>query len=359
SKVYSASARVPDYQTWWLPRESMLRKMERVFYACKLDGLCAGEVALKIHMGEPGDTHYIRPAFAGALAGLIKKEGGNPTVIETSGMGWIAGRTSEKRHLDAARRNGFTEETIGAGIRMIDGELGLDTIPGSVVARGISDFDSMIVLSHVTGHVQAGFGGAIKNVGLGCVTKSGKYRVHHSVPPKIDLEKCTCCDECIKICPSDAVKDYIITKECSLCSLCLDVCESCAISAAFRGKISLTEMIADNASEVLRHMDSTGFINLAIDVLPHCDCHPFSDVPLVPDIGVLASRDPIAVDRASIDLVNSSPGSPGSSAEDHRAAAEGIDKFNAVNPKTSWKAQLKRAEELGIGSQRYTLENVR
>ncbi len=359
SKVYFASARVPGYQTWWLPRESMLRKMERAFYACKLDDLCHGEVALKIHMGEPGDTHYIRPAFASTLAGLIKKEGGNPTVIETSGMGWIAGRTSEKRHLDAARRNGFTEETIGAGIRMIDGELGLDTIPGSVVARGISDFDSMIVLSHVTGHVQAGFGGAIKNVGLGCVTKSGKYRVHHPVPPKIDLEKCTSCDECIKICPSDAVKDYIITKECSLCSLCLDVCESCAISAAFRGKISLTEMIADNASEVLRHMDSTGFINLAIDVLPHCDCHPFSDVPLVPDIGVLASRDPIAVDRASIDLVNSSPGSPGSSAEDHRAAAEGIDKFNAVNPKTSWKAQLKRAEELGIGSQRYTLENVR
>jgi uncharacterized Fe-S center protein len=191
------------------------------------------------------------------------------------------------------------------------------------------------------------------------VAKHGKYRVHHPVPPEIVIEKCTKCNECINICPSDAIKDYRVTKACNLCSLCLDVCEADAISAEFRDKISLTEMISDNASEVLSQIDSTGFINLAIDVLPHCDCHPFSDTPMVPDIGVIASIDPLALDRASIDLVSKSPGSPGSSADDHNATEPGVDKFNAVNPGTSWRAQLNRAETLGVGRQQYTLETVR
>jgi uncharacterized Fe-S center protein len=359
SKVYFVSARVPDYQTWWRPKASMVKKMERVFYECGLSEICRGEVALKLHLGEPGDTHYLRPIFAATLVDLIKKEGGKPTVIETSGMGWIAGRTSETRHLEAARRNGFTSETLGAEIRMIDGRQGLDSLPGSVVAKGLTDFDSMIVLSHVTGHIQAGFGGAIKNIGLGCVTKPGKYRVHHHVTPEIELEKCTGCDECINICPSDAIKNYVVTNDCTFCSLCLDVCEPCALTAAFRDKISLTKMISDNAAEVLEHIDSTGFINLAIDVLPHCDCHPFSDVPMVPDVGVFASTDPLALDRACIDKVNDSPGSPVSSTEDRHALSEGDDKFNAVNPHTSWKVQLQRAEALGIGSQTYELKVVK
>ena len=360
SKVYFASARVPNYQNWWMPKESMARKMERVFYACGLDEICSGEVALKLHMGEPGDTHYIRPIFAATLADLVKKEGGRPTVIETSGMGWLANRTSEEKHLEAARRNGFTKETIGAEIRMIDGEFGLDNIPGSIVAKGLSDFDSMIVLSHVTGHIQAGFGGAIKNIGLGCVTKAGKYRVHHSEKPVIDKKKCTKCNKCLEICPTQgAIEEYGVTDSCTLCSLCLDVCEPCAIKAGFRDPLSLTKMVAENAAAVLKHMGSVGFVNLAIDVLPHCDCHPFSDVPIVPDIGVLASLDALAVDRASVDKVNEVVGVEGSAASDSSALEPGSDKFKAVNPRTYWKAQLERAEELGIGSQKYRIEVVK
>jgi uncharacterized Fe-S center protein len=337
----------------------MVKKMERVFYASALDDICSGNMAVKLHLGEPGSTHYIRPIFATTLVDLIIKEGGSPTLIETSGMGWLANRTSETRHLEAARRNGFSEETIGAKIQMIDGEKGLDNIPGSVVAKGLAEFDSMIVLSHVTGHIQAGFGGAIKNVGLGCVTKSGKYRVHHPEKPAIDNELCTECDECIKICPSDAITDYQITDACTSCSLCLDVCEPGAIEAAFRDPISLTKIISDNAFEVLGNIVSYGFINLAIDILPHCDCHPFSDLPMVQDIGVLASLDPIAVDRASIDKVFESHGVRSSSAEDASALSPDSDKFTAVNPCTSWEEQLKRAEELRIGRQEYEIKVIK
>lgn len=360
SKVFFASARVPRYQEWWLPAESMARKLERVFYAAGLNRLCRGRVALKIHLGEPGDTHYLRPIFVTILVDLIRKEGGDPVVVETSGMGWLANRTSEERHLMAARRNGFSQETIGAMIRMLDGPLGIGNMNGSVVAKGLEDFDNLIVLSHVTGHIQAGFGGALKNIGLGLVTKQGKYRVHYKGRPRIDHEVCTHCNACVEMCPVEgAIHDYEVTGRCISCSLCLDVCEPCAIKARFKDPLSLTKTVAENASEVLTKIEHQGFINLAIDVLPHCDCHPFSDLPMVPDVGVLASTDPVAVDRASIDMVNAAPGIAGTSAEDHQALDKGVDKFMAVNPRTSWKAQLDRAEELGAGNQIYELETLR
>ncbi len=332
--------------------------MERVFYTAEFSSLCKGDVAVKLHLGEPGDTHYLRPIFASTLVDIIKKEGGRPVVVETSGMGWLANRTSAQRHLEAARRNGFTEETIGARIKMIDGEMGLDSMPDSIVAKGLSDFDSLIVLSHVTGHIQAGFGGAIKNIGLGCVTKAGKYHVHHTKKPEIIKGKCTKCNKCLEVCPIDgAIEEYGITDTCSLCSLCLDVCEPCAITAGFRDPVSLTKKVSENAAMVLDRIERAGFINLVIDVLPHCDCHPFSDVPIVPDIGVLGSLDPVAIDRCSIDLVNNSTGVHGTSLS-ASALEKGADKFIAVNPRTSWKAQLNRAEELGIGRQEYKITKV-
>jgi len=359
SKVFYSSARVREYRTWWLPQASMLRKMEKVFYESGLNRLCKGKVAIKMHMGEPGDTHYIRPIYATTLVDLVRREGGEPVLVETSGMGWLANRTSANRYLEAARRNGFARETVGADIRMLDGVLGLDTIPGSIVAKGLRDFDSLLVLSHVTGHLQAGFGGAIKNLGLGCVAKQGKYRVHHTGRPRIDRAVCTRCDACVQICPVHAIEGYAVDESCISCSLCLDVCEPKALRARYREPVELTRMVAENAAEVLRHVEKAGFINLAIDVLPHCDCHPFSDLPMVPDIGVLASLDAVAIDRASVDLVNSSPGNLRTSADDASALALGSDKFNAVNPSTSWKAQLERAEELGMGVQRYELMEVR
>jgi hypothetical protein len=278
-------------------------------------------------------------------------------VVETSGLGWIPGRTSASKYLEAARRNGFCEETLGAPVRMIDGEYGLEGIKGGVVARGLAELDSMIVLSHVTGHIQAGFGGAIKNLGLGCVTKTGKYRVHFEGPPRVN-EKCDLCGECELVCPVEAIKDGIISERCVGCNACLDVCSRGAVEVKDASNEGLSARIAENASAVLSVVKKVGYINLLVDILPHCDCHPHSDIPITPDIGVLSSLDPVAIDKASVDLINRSPGVLSSEAEEANALNPGSDKLCLINPQTNWRVQIETAEKLGLGTQEYVLIEI-
>jgi hypothetical protein len=341
-----------------VPESSLLRKMEKVFYSAGLDKVVSGTVGIKVHMGEPGDVHYLRPIYVSKIVDLIRDLDGELIVVETSGLGWIPGRTSAEKHLEAARRNGFCEETIGAPVRMLDGAYGIESIKGSIVARGIQELDSLIVLSHVTGHIQAGFGGAIKNLGLGCVTKTGKYRVHYDGPPELN-KRCDLCGECVAVCPVGAIEDGRINPDkCICCNACLDVCSKDAVSVREVSNNELAARIAENAYKVLQNLGKVGYINFLVDILPHCDCHPHSDIPIVPDIGLLSSLDPVACDRASIDLVNSSPGVLTSEAENCNALASGADKFKLINPETNWKVQLSTAEKLGIGTQEYILEKV-
>jgi len=341
SKVFFAGAKAKNYKLWWDPSSSMLAKLERVFFAGGMDKICKGKVGIKMHFGEPGNTHYIRPAYAGRLVELIKKSGGKPVFIETSGLGSLAGRTTAKLHLEAARKNGFTKETVGAEIVMIDGDDGLAAInEKTFVAKGIKELDSVVVLSHLTAHIQAGFGGAIKNIALGCVNKLGKYNVHYTGAPCIDKSLCNKCDACLEVCPVEgAIADYEITSTCMPCGFCIDACSEGAVKASWRSAKELSLQIAENAAEVLKYAKKTACITLAIDILPHCDCHPFSDVPFAPDIGILASHDIVAIDRASIDII-------------------GIERLKKLNPQTSPELQLKRAEELGIGSQKYEMTKV-
>lgn len=354
AKVYYASSRVPNFRDWWVPEQSLLRKMEKVFFTAGLDEMVEGKVGIKVHLGEPGDVHYLRPAYVSRMVDIIKGLGGEPMVVETSGLGWTPGRTSASKHLESARRNGFCEETIGAPIVMVDGDMGVDGLEGSVVARGLGAIDSMIVMSHSTGHIQAGYGGAIKNLGLGCVTKTGKYRVHFEGIPKIS-EKCDLCGECLSVCPVDAIEGNVITERCVGCIACVDVCGKGAVKIKEAPLEKLSRKIAENASEVVKVVGRIGYINLLVDVLPHCDCHPHSDIPIAPDIGVLSSLDPVAIDRASIDLINKSPGILSSEAEEVGALEPGLDKFALINPRTNWRLQLQTAERKGMGKQDYEL----
>jgi len=340
-KVFFAGAKAKNYKLWWDPGSSMLAKLERVFFAGGMDKICKGKVGIKMHFGEPGNTHYIRPAYAGKLVELIKKSGGKPVFIETSGLGSLAGRTTAKLHLEAARKNGFTKETVGAEIVMIDGKNGMESInEKTLVAKGIKELDSLIVLSHLTAHIQAGVGGAIKNVGVGCVNKVGKYKVHHTGPPKIEKSLCSKCNKCIEVCPVEgAIEEYEITEKCKPCGACIDACPEHAIKAEWKSSKEVALQIAENAAEVLKYVKKASYITLAIDILPHCDCHPFSDTPFVPDIGIIASDDIVAIDRASIDLV-------------------GKEKFYKLHPQTCPELQVEKSEELGIGSQKYEIVTV-
>ncbi len=363
--VHLARARVREFRRWWLPEESLLEKMEKLFYAAKLDRLVekGSRVGIKLHMGEPGNVHHLRPIYAWRLVSVLKNLGCEPVIVETCGMGTVPGRTSASKHLEAAKRNGFTEEVIGAPFLIADGEDGVDShyIDGIPVAKGISELDSMMVLSHATGHIQAGFGGALKNIALGCVAKPGKYRVHHEGKPRIDAKICNHCGECIAVCPADAIagEPLRITKDCILCGDCLDACPEGAIRARVTSAEVLSKRIAENAAGVVKALGGRmGYITLLTDVLPHCDCHPYSDIPIVPDIGILASRDPVGIDKAAIDLINASPGIPGSEADSVDALKGGMDRLTKLNPRTRWAVQLEEAERLGIGKMGYELKEL-
>jgi uncharacterized Fe-S center protein len=260
-------------------------------------------------------------------------------VVETCGLGYTPGRTTREKLLRAARRNGFSPETLGAPIEVLDGELGLDSGEGGV-AKGLEALDSMLVLSHATGHIQAGFGGALKNLGLGCVAKQAKYRVHFEGLPAI-TDSCTRCNRCVEVCPVGAIEEYSITEACVGCIACSDVCEAGAVRLRERGFEDLVREMVGNAARVVEAMGAAlGYVNLLVDVTPHCDCHPHSHVPLVEDLGVLASLDPVAADAASIDLIDGEEGRLSRAAPDPRL-------------------QLELAEELGLGSRSYELRRVR
>ncbi len=354
-EVYFASSRVRNFREWWVPSESLLEKMERLFFSASLERLIpkGGSVGIKVHFGEPGDVHYLRPAYVSKTVDIIKSLGADPVVVETSGLGWRPGRTSAKKHLLAARKNGFSSETLGAPILMADGDSGLEGDGGDIpVAKGIKSLDSLVVLTHVTGHIQAGFGGALKNLGLGCVTKTGKFRVHYDGVPKILDELCDLCDKCREVCPAGAAFPPKINETlCLLCNACLDACPKGAVEVQEVDLKTLSARIAENAKAVVDALGGNiAYLNMLVDVIPHCDCHPHSDIPIVPDIGVLASKDPVGIDLASVDLINEAPGITGTA-----LLGETIDKFSSINPATNWRIQIEKAEKLGIGSMDYNL----
>jgi hypothetical protein len=364
SDVFFASSRVREFRRWWVPEESLLVKMERVFREAGLDALVSrgGRIGIKLHMGEPGNVHYLRPIYATRMVDLLRSLGGEPELIETSGLGWLAGRTSAERHREAARRNGFCEETVGAPLVMVDGEDGLAAVQrgGVAVAAGMQDLDGLVVLSHATAHIQAGFGGAIKNLGLGCVAKPAKFRVHFEGKPTIDRARCTACGECVDACPAGAISRdpvEIHPEDCVGCNLCLDLCRERAVRTQGTTTEETARRTAENAAAVVKVVGKgkIGYLTLLVDILPHCDCHPHSDVPMVPDLGVLSSKDPVAIDRAAIDLINAAPGIRGTASEDSGALKPGIDRLQKVNPQTHWRLQLEEAEKRGLGTQGYEL----
>lgn len=345
-------------------------------------------VCVKTHFGALANTRYLRPSYTRFLVDHVKQLGGVPYVAESCGAGMphgdgeYAGRASEAEYLECAKRHGFTPDTMGCPVLMLDGPLGLDWFAQEIkglffdkvlVAGKLLDTDVLLVMTHFKGHGSAGFGGALKNIGIGCVAKGGKSDAHHGTRMDIKQESCPeGCTACIDVCPAGALtrsEDGYIIRDvgaCKRCRFCHSTCKHKMFVGG--GNISAEQFVsqvADNALGVVQAMGQANmfYVNYVIDVVPQCDCSGASDVPIVPDIGVLASKDPVALDQACVDLVHAAPVMPRSLASD-LGLADGSEKFSFIYgkkgdpPVKTWDVQLAAAEKVGLGTRAYELVDL-
>lgn len=325
-------------------------------------------VAVKLHFGEKGSTAYVRTPYVGAVVEELKALGARPFLTDTNTL-YVGSRSDSVKHLRTATENGFAFGSVGAPVIIADGLKGGNheavEIEGKhfgevMIASDIARADAMVVLSHVKGHELTGFGGAIKNLGMGCGSRAGKLAMHSDVKPAVSTGKCTGCSRCVGWCPVGAIslkgkKARIDEEICIGCAECIVVCPEKAIKIQWNWSAArVQEKMAEYAAGAAKTKHGKiGFINFVTDVSPQCDCYPFSDTPIVANAGILLSVDPVAVDQASVDLVNSRPGIADSALAKSRRA--GSDKFGALYPDVDWRIQIKHADHLGLGTTRYTL----
>jgi uncharacterized Fe-S center protein len=363
------------------------------------------QIVIKTHFGALENTRYLRPSYIRFLCDYVKEIGGYPSVAESCGWGVperisgthteYSGRATEEEYLETALIHGFTEETMGAPMLMLDGEDGTDIelqkIDGNrfkeiLVAGRLREFEFMILATHFKGHAGAGFGGSIKNLGIGCVSKGGKVEAHTGKTFEFDLDNCKAdCQNCINICPKralskDETNKLILNEEkCKFCYMCASVCKDKVINLGSSSREEFITQMVDNAKGVVEYFGKNKifYINYAIDITYQCDCTGGSDIPFVPDIGVLASLDPVALDQATVDLVHNSSITPHSILSDvknipSQGPFEWLSHTPRFNPESGemdynhdgkeskhWEIQLDLAEKIGLGSREYNLIEIK
>ncbi len=330
-------------------------------------------VAVKVHWGEYGNVGFIPPPFVRVVVDEIRKSGALPYVTDTNTL-YTGMRRNAVQNLEAAAMNGYTQLTLNAPLVVADGLIGRDFreievekgwVNTAKIASGILDADAMIVLSHVKGHMLFGFGGALKNLGMGCATPAGKQILHSDVRPKVDPERCTADSICIDRCPVGCITliDHaesrkiarIDSDRCIGCAECTAACPHQAIPINWRSSAeALQKKTADYAwASLAGKRKKVGFINFIIQVTPDCDCCDWNDIAFVPDLGFLASSDPVAIDAASLDLVLQTPPIPGSRAD----KTQGDDIWRKVND-VDYRIIIEHAQYLGLGSGEYQIVKI-
>lgn len=324
-------------------------------------------VGLKLHFGEKGNTTYIRPIFIKRIARFVEDRGAKPFLFDTTTL-YRGTRANAVDHIKTAIENGFS---IGYPIIIGDGLLGnaknnieinKKQFKNVSIAQVVFSSDVIVSVAHFKCHLLSGFGGAIKNIAMGCASKEGKLAMHSTVSPYVDKTECISCGICVSNCPADAISiedtAIIDKKKCIGCGSCIAVCTEGAIRIKWDIELEIfQERLAEYCYAVnLLKNERIFYINFLVNITPNCDCFPKSDTPIVPDIGVLASGDPVAIDQASCDLVNSSIGIENSKLQ--KAYRRGEDKFRDLYPQIDWEYGLKYAESIGLGSTKYTLEEI-
>ena len=364
STVYFTDFRMKNGQN----HETKLRKLMQAAGMDKID-FQGKYVAIKIHFGELGNLAFLRPNFARYVADYVKELGGYPFLTDCNTL-YVGSRKNALDHLDTALRNGFSPYATGCQILIGDGLKGTDDVEVPVnggilcktakIGRAIMDADIVISLNHFKGHECTGFGGALKNLGMGSGSRAGKMEMHSAGKPTVDQELCIGCGACVKICAHDA--PHIADKRCTIdhtrcagCGRCIGVCPKDAITPAHDETFeNLNCKIAEYAKAVVDGRPNF-HINIVNQVSPNCDCHPESDAAIVPDVGMFASFDPVAVDVASADAVNRQPVNPMSILAERAGAP---DRFSGTHPTTNWRSGTEHAEKIGLGSMAYELVTV-
>jgi len=351
--------------------ENLLDKLRRLMKKAGIGKIDFDKkyVAIKIHFGEPGNLAYLRPNYARVVADVVSELGGKPFLTDCNTL-YVGRRKNALDHLDAAYENGFSPFSTGCHVIIADGLKGTDEVLVPIdgeyvkeakIGRAIMDADVIISLNHFKGHEGTGFGGALKNIGMGCGSRAGKMEMHSSGKPYVDHDDCIGCGMCRKNCAHDAItitdrKATINHEYCVGCGRCIGVCPTDAVQPSWGGSNDvLGRKIAEYSYAVLK--DRPHFhINLVVDVSPYCDCHSENDLPIIPDVGMFASFDPVALDKACADAANRQPVIPGSmlSEKDQRHG----DHFTNAHPSTNWMACLEHAVKLGIGSMEYELIDI-
>ena len=328
-------------------------------------------VAIKLHFGELGNTAFIRPVFLRKIVECVKNIGAVPFLTDSNTL-YVGTRCDAPRHITTAVQNGFAYPVVEAPIIIADGLRGKSETAVTInqkrfkrayIGSEIVQANSLISVAHFKGHELSGFGGTIKNVGMGCASRKGKMAQHADVAPKVKAKKCVACGDCVARCAHKAIsmvkeKARINPKKCVGCGECILVCPNSAIQIQWNASIPvfMEKMVEYTLGVIKGKEDRSLFVNFITDVSPACDCPPFNDAPIVRDIGVVASTDPVAIDQASVDLVNREHALPGSCLKKNRGP--GKDKFKGVYPKVDWHLQFEYAEEIGLGKRDYVLEKI-
>jgi len=334
-------------------------------------------VAIKLHFGEKGNTGYVRPIFLGRVVNRVKQFKGKPFLTDTNTL-YTGARSEAVSHLNTAVENGFAESVIDAPILIADGLRGNSAVKVRIdkpifktvsIAREIYMTDALIAVTHFKGHELSGFGGALKNLGMGCASREGKLSQHSSISPKVNGKACKGCETCLSWCSQEAISmlslkpgveakrgnAFIDPKKCIGCGECILSCPSGAIEIQWNESIPIFQKkIAEHAyGAVQNKKGKVLYLNFLTQISPACDCYGYSDAPIVNDIGILSSEDPVAIDQASVDLVNGEAGNKASRLQKNWNPGE--DKFRGVYPEVDWNIQLAYAEEIGMGTRKYDL----
>lgn len=388
SKVYFTDLRASQ-------TGNLLQKLERLVKKAGIEDIDFKEkfVALKIHFGEFGNVAYVRPNYAAVIVRIVKELGGKPFLTDSNTL-YSGSRSNAIDHIHTAMVNGFNPIAVGCDVIIADGLRGKDErivdiggtyCPEPKIGAAIAEADIVLSITHFKGHEMAGFGGAIKNLGMGAGSVAGKLDMHSTAQPKVEDEKCIGCRICEKNCAHDAI--HVTNKlaaidydRCVGCGQCVALCknEAAVMGSTESGEI-LNYKIAEYTKAVLK--DKPNFhIAFIMNVSPECDCWGHNDAAIIPDLGIAASFDPVALDQACADLVNAAPvlrtenmltekehshhheccGKEHSHHHENEAEEcdAKTDKFHLLHPNTNWQAGLRYAEEIGIGTRKYELVRV-